>query len=278
MQEIKQYDDETLKHIQNVELMILKDLIQICEENDIEYYAYCGTALGAIRHQGFIPWDDDVDIIMFREDYERFLNIMKSDKYSKYELLNLETTDDYLFMCSKMSLKGTKRDEVWARNTSFDAGIHIDIFMFDSAPSSKFKWSIYYYKCQFLKLLSDTLIVIKNDIYYTNSRKIIGKLIKSLFGLLHISDSTFLKLYKKFVDNTNQNDELVYQIESNSYKKPLPKEIFRPPKKVKFESIEINVPNDVEYYLTVMYGDYMKLPPEDERYVHFSESIDFGEY
>ena len=105
-----------------------------------------------------------------------------------------------------------------------------------------------------------------------------GKLLKSLFGLLHISDSTFINLYKKFVDNTNQNDELVYQIESNSYKKPLPKEIFRPPKKVKFESIEINVPNDVEYYLTVMYGDYMKLPPEDERYVHFSESIDSGEY
>ena len=61
-------DDETLKHIQDVELLILKDFIEICDENNIEYYLFFGTEIGAVRHEGFIPWDDDIDVILFRDD------------------------------------------------------------------------------------------------------------------------------------------------------------------------------------------------------------------
>lgn len=70
-------NEETLQHIKDVELMILKDFTEICDENNIEYYLIYGTQIGAIRHQGFIPWDDDVDVILFREDYEKFLNVME---------------------------------------------------------------------------------------------------------------------------------------------------------------------------------------------------------
>ena len=68
----RQYDEETLKHLHDLELMILKDFIKICEENNLNYYMYAGSLLGTIRHKGFIPWDDDLDVIMFREDFEKF--------------------------------------------------------------------------------------------------------------------------------------------------------------------------------------------------------------
>lgn len=67
-----EYDDKTLKHLQSLELMILKDFIKICEENNLTYYMYAGSLLGTIRHNGFIPWDDDLDVIMFRDDFEKF--------------------------------------------------------------------------------------------------------------------------------------------------------------------------------------------------------------
>lgn len=75
MRKIRKYDEETLKHLQQVSLMILKDFIKICEENDLTYYLYAGSLLGTIRHQGFIPWDDDIDVIMFRKDFDKLTDI-----------------------------------------------------------------------------------------------------------------------------------------------------------------------------------------------------------
>ena len=137
-----EYDTDTLKHVQEVQLMIFKDFIEICEKNDLEYYAYGGTVLGAIRHKGFIPWDDDIDILMFREDYEKFLKIMGETKSSKYELLNIDKNEDYHYMFSKMSLKGTSFRNYWCLEKSFNVGINIDIFIFYYIPSKDFSFSI----------------------------------------------------------------------------------------------------------------------------------------
>ena len=100
---LSEYDSDELDHLKNVELMILKDFIKICEDNNIEYISYGGTTLGAVRHEGFIPWDDDIDVIMFREEYEKFVKVMESNPSEKYTLITLDNTEDYFYYLSKFS-------------------------------------------------------------------------------------------------------------------------------------------------------------------------------
>ena len=93
------YDEDEINHIKEVELMILKDFIEICEKNDIEYYLIYGTQIGAVRHQGFIPWDDDIDVILFREDYEKFLKVMEENPNEKYTIFDSRyyTKNSFIF-------------------------------------------------------------------------------------------------------------------------------------------------------------------------------------
>ena len=91
-----------LRKLQLVLVEMLDELVRICDKHNLTYFLVGGTALGAIRHKGFIPWDDDVDVIMFRDDYEKFLRIMESRNDSKYYLVNMENTEDYFFYFSKL--------------------------------------------------------------------------------------------------------------------------------------------------------------------------------
>ena len=102
---------------------MLKDFIEICEKNNIEYMAYGGTLLGAIRHNGFIPWDDDTDIIMMRDEYERFMEIMSSQSNDKYSVHSMENTDEFYLFFTKFSLNGTEFRVDWTRQTKYKLGI-----------------------------------------------------------------------------------------------------------------------------------------------------------
>ena len=81
--EFRKYTDEEIKHLQDVELMILKDVVKILEKHNLNYYMYGGSLLGTIRHKGFIPWDDDIDIILFREDFDKALDILNNELSDK---------------------------------------------------------------------------------------------------------------------------------------------------------------------------------------------------
>ena len=89
---MKKYDETTLKKLQEIELEMLHDFVKICEKNDIQYFGIGGTAIGALRHKGFIPWDDDIDLAFGRKDYEKFCETVEKEYASKYYILNYDKT------------------------------------------------------------------------------------------------------------------------------------------------------------------------------------------
>lgn len=273
------YDEKTLKHVQNVQLMILKDFIKICNENNIEYMAYGGTLLGAIRHNGFIPWDDDIDIIMMREEYEKFMDVISLEKNDKYSVYSIENTDEFYFFLTKFSLNNTEFRIDWTRKTKYKLGICLDIFVFDDVPDSNIRWKIYFLKMKLIQGMLFVFLIDLNKNYPSPIKKIItivGSKVMRLFG---IKSSTLKRWYKKTVESSNnKNYSRVYENIAQTYFEPIPKSIIYPLKKVPFENIDINVPNDYDSFLTILYGDYMKLPPVDERNAHPYDFIDFGRF
>ena len=139
MIEEKRYDDETLKHQQQVSMKILKYLIEICEEHDLTYFLYGGTLIGAVRHQGFIPWDDDIDVIMFREDFEKLNKILEKNIDEKYRFMNCLNEKTYYHTWGRLMLKNTLFKEWWADQVDYIPNIYIDIFILDNIPKNKFK-------------------------------------------------------------------------------------------------------------------------------------------
>ena len=277
MFEYNDYNEDTLKHLQNLQLSILKDFAKICEENNLTYFAYGGTSIGAIRHKGFIPWDDDVDVIMFRDDYEKFLRIMESRNDSKYYLVNMENTEDYFFYFSKLCLKGTNLKEDWTRKTSFDIGINIDIFILDYMPDNAMKRKIFLKASKLFSSGLAVFLVNLNKNYPSTFKKIIAKTMEGVLKILRIDSNKYKKLLKRFTTRY-QNTNYAYDVVALLYQTPFHKDILLPPKEVPFEDTTINVPNDYDQFLTMIYGDYMKIPPVEERYNHVHEGIDFGDY
>lgn len=271
-----EYDDDLLKHIQNVELMILKDFIGICEENGLKYYLFFGTHLGAVRHQGFIPWDDDIDIIMFRDDYEKFLRIMESKKSEKYEILDCRYNSEYFFQFGKMCLKGTYASEVWDDQISYKTGIHIDLFILDKVPDNGIRGKLFVRKClMFNKLYAMSTIKLEG---YPKWILFVTDMMHTILNGLGFSPKYFqkkvTKAFKKYESlETNyyadltMNEKLIFEISD-----------FDPCFQLKFEDILANIPKESDDVLSRLFGEYMQLPPEEERFNHALEHIDFGDY
>ena len=269
-------DDETLNHMKEIELMILKDFIRICDENDIEYYLIYGTQIGAIRHHGFIPWDDDVDVIMFRKDYENFLKVMEQNPNEKYTIFDSRYNPEYFFQFGRMSLNGTYWAEYWDKQVSFKLGIHIDLFILDCLPDNKLKRKLFIQKCYYLARLHSLSVLTFNN--YSKSMNTILNIVHKLLTTFHLTPKYFQKkLYRLFRKYESESGDYVADLtlmERVAFKR----DDYKPPKKYRFEDIEANIPNNDYNTLTPIYGDYMQLPPEEDRVAHILNEIDFGKY
>ena len=127
----KEIEPKTLKKLHIVEVEILDEIDRVCKKNNIEYFLIGGTLLGAIRHKGFIPWDDDLDVGMTRENYEKFINIAPNELDSKYYLDNFKTNTNCHLPFSKIRKNNTTMDEEATKNFNNHKGIFVDIFPFD---------------------------------------------------------------------------------------------------------------------------------------------------
>ena len=273
----KRYDDKTLKHLQRVQLKILKYFIEICEEHDLTYFLYAGSLLGAVRHNGFIPWDDDIDVIMFRQDFEKLNEILENDIDEKYRFFNVLNEDTYHYTWGRLTLKNTLFKEWWGDQVDYTPNIFIDIFILDNVPRNKFKKFLHKWTSFSLNMLTSySIIKFKND---SKLKEIIQQTIYYILKILPISSTT---IKKKCVDSFSkyQHDdcEEVCDFPSENLMQMSFKTDWIPLKRAKFEDIEVNIPNNYDKILRMDFNNYMELPPEESRFNPAPEEIDFGEY
>lgn len=275
----QEYNQKALKKLQSLELMILKDFIKVCEDNDLRYYLHYGSLLGAIRHKGFIPWDDDLDVLMFREDYERFNQIFKDNFDEKYQLLNNCTEKEYFYLFSKLMLKDTKCEEKWMSQLNFNIGINIDIFVLDDLSNNKIK-RFYQIKKTFLYNKLMIMSKVKLDDLPMHIR-FISSFTHTFLNIFKITPSVISKKYLNFLKKYgDKKSNLVFDnsAPAQAYPQIFNRNDFEPSVKVKFEDIEATVPKNYDKILKNIYGDYMQLPPKEKRYNHSIDNLDFGKY
>ncbi|HQE49677.1 MAG TPA: LicD family protein [Fervidobacterium sp.] len=264
--------DITLRKLQLLELKILLEFKRICEKHNIQYFLMGGTLLGAVRHQGFIPWDDDIDIGMIRSEYVKFLTICNDELSQEYFLQTFESDKTYPNSFAKLRLNGTEYPEPANEITSCHKGIFIDIFPFDHVPNNHLSRKVHRFK---LMILSD-MCWIKYG-YRITSSTFKGKLFYHLSKLLSklFSKTQVIKMREHLFQKYNKKQTKFY-INGSLY--CYPAEIFDQFSELEFEGIKFPVPAGYTKYLECAYGDYMRLPPEHERIRHTPYPPDFGKY
>lgn len=284
----RNYDDETLNKLQGLLWSMAKDIIKLCEDNEISIFASGGTAIGALRHEGFIPWDDDIDFIMTREHYNRFLEVAREKLPDKYVLMEPGWHKNALVLFVKIGLKGTRlvENEKW----DLECPINIDIFPYDEVPvepvllKKRIRMGWFWCKIYCLRVTGNPIFEAKG--FVADMARFAFKIIHGTLALFRVKKSWIEKKYlecvtkplsekekskdgrRLYTDYTYIKPEKVVFYDSDIY----------PIKKVAFEDATIPLMANEEEYLTRQYGDYMQLPPEEKRMNHFPHLLDFGDY
>jgi len=260
--------DNKVRNLQLLELDILKEIVAICDDNNLKYYIIGGTFLGAVRHKGFIPWDDDIDIAMPRNSYEKFLSIAsnKLPKHMKIETFITNLRYPHCFM--KVQNTNTKIIEY-----TDETHVCVDVFPIDGTPNSKYsrKWH-----CFRIALKKKLLYSVLLSPFYTHGKhslklKIISKIIKILpidhYRQANKAMPKIDKLLKRHkVDNSNYIGTILGAYGSREI---VPKAYFGDGAFYEFEGIKLRGPSMHNEYLAHIYGDYMKIPPIESQRTHY---------
>ncbi|MDD6795789.1 MAG: LicD family protein [Clostridiaceae bacterium] len=279
----KEYDEKTLKKVQETELEILRDFVELCDKHNIEYFGIAGTGIGALRHQGFIPWDDDIDVALTRKNFDKFIEKAKIELSDKYTIMNAEEFENYPLMTTRLMKKGTHFREYALKDVKCDLGIFLDIYAFDniSDDEKEFKkqaraawfWS----KLMILRSVPFPVLAFKG---------VKAKIIHTITAIVHylmVACRISKKfLYKKCYNSiTRYNDRetkrVAYLCDTSPYTNTINNKDLYPLKKLPYEDMQLSFPNDMHEMLVSQYGDYMQLPPEEKRKNHYPYELDFGD-
>lgn len=242
---------------------ILIEIHNFCEKNNIKYSLGFGTLLGAIRHKGFIPWDDDVDVLMLREDYERFIKTFNSDNYG-VNACNID--NKYYLPFAKVYDKRTIKIEPVYTPNGFEIGVNVDIFPIDYFnDEERYKKIVKKRKGLRRKFFFSQFLIKKPKCF----KDFIKNIIAPFYNKKNNKYANMLNNYIR-KNNKNKNDKriLVHNEIFNNRPYIFPITLFDSLIKVEFEGREFYSIKDYDIYLKVCYGDYMKLPPEEQRITH----------
>lgn len=267
-----------MNKFQEVLLEIALEVDRICKKHDIKYFLDSGTALGAVRHQGFIPWDDDLDIGMLREDYEKFLQVAQDELGDKYFLQTVDTDKYYNNFFAKIRKNDTEAIEPAIRKSKMHKGIWIDIFPFDYISREKVMERLK--QVNELQYLYDCMLLphpyAKPELSLEYVKKYLKHKLKRLiwpikYGKENIKDQIFNNINKKYEDE----DQVIV---CYPYINPIiyfEKDIFASVKDIEFEGEKFKILDKVDKYLEQVYGDYMTIPDVEDQQTHGLLDIKF---
>lgn len=258
----------SLTELKTVQLGILEEVAKYCKNNKIRYSLFFGTLLGAIRHKGYIPWDDDIDIMMPRPDYEKFIETFKTTN-NEIRVVSILHDKNYPYSFAKVENANTKLIEF--SDFCYDIGVNIDIFPIDGIPKENFFFQFFF---QLLSLKRNLLLlkIIKIDFtkrrYYKNLILIFSKIV-----LKTISSRIIIRSINKQITK--------YQFNSSDYVMASSFPGIKKHHKMKrvncerfidldFESNKYKGLKFYDEFLKMQYGNYMELPPLEERKTHHS--------
>ena len=243
----------------SIQISILSYFHDFCIRNSLRYYLYFGTLIGAIRHHGYIPWDDDIDIIMPREDYEKMIRLMGDESHIQFGLVEFRCQKEYYLPFAKIVSKNTILKERVIPD--YDIGVYIDIFPLDKLPSSLLHAKAIRFENKVFTRLLQLKVYPKHSNKFV-PRDIIRWLIKPvpIQALLRIIHKNSIRYAGD--KNTNYVSNIVWPTYKNEI---LLDEWFSGTELADFEGYHFNIPKDYDKILRSLYGDYMKLPPVESR-------------
>lgn len=258
-----------LQELKNVELEILKEFIIVCKKLNLKYFISDGTLIGVVRHKGFIPWDDDIDVRMLREDYEVF--IREGQKYLPEHLfVQTHYTDNgYINNFAKIRNSNTAFIEKTVINFDMNHGAFIDIFPIDNAPAeNEIK------KYNFKKRLYGSRVFIEYNIENQEKKKR-TKMVEALLRILFPDVKKVVEKQERLHKLSESGDTLVNNYYSDITGRSFPAKWYEETIEAEFEGVVVDIPKEYHEILSFEYGNYMELPPEEERIAHhFVEIFD----
>ena len=265
-------------------LEICKDVFSFCEEKNLCCMLGGGSALGAVRHGGFIPWDDDLDLIMPRADYDRFAREFEASMGDKYTLFVPDGNHRATNLFMKVSMNGTALEDILSAGRPVKTGITIDIFPIENVPDNGLKRKIkgivsdaFAYAAVSAYMFQCRNPVLKS-VYSASFKGKVNYAVRLLLGasMSYMNYEQWYCLFDRFSKNDNDNGLCTIPTGRKHYAGELTqKDMLYPPRAAKFESAVVKLPKDTDAYLKRLYGDYHVIPPEDKRERHYYTEIGF---
>lgn len=268
----------------NTQKKLSKDILlffdQVCREKKIKYYLAYGTLLGAVRHNGFIPWDDDIDVMMPRADYERLFAEFPEHPY--YKVMNIKVNPDYGRLYGVINdIRTVKQEKLLRRRSNKTMAVNIDIFPLDSLPDNEVEQIDLLKKVRKIenKLACLTYAYGKGQTFFSTIKKNIAiAVMRTLETIGIVSIPKLYAKHSKLLQSSPQSSNVIGMLAStrvSGMKAFLSKTYFDEIIELDFENHKFLAPKGYDGILSQLYGNYMELPPKEKRITHHSSICNF---
>jgi len=262
---------QILQELHAIQFEVLGEVDRICRKYNIEYSLDGGTLLGAVRHGGFIPWDDDIDVIMLRSEYERFFNICKTKLDDRFFLQEHRTDKFYMVGYPRMQRNNTVYRRAGHEHMKYHQGVFIDIFVLDNVPDNYLLRRVHRFLC----------FVSRKMLWSKSGKKLaVGICTRLWWSLVALIPSKFaFWLNGALAELANKKPTELVRHNTHPYPNPkvcgygIPRELLKCFTELEFEGKAFRSVANYDKYLKMLYGDYMKLPPKEKQkpHIHLTE-------